>query len=323
MLFTNEDKSTRTTILPIQNPKLWDFLKKNGYATTWFAEDISLDNDREDWNNKLTDNERHFLKYVLAFFAGSDVIVADNINVNFTDEVNIMEAKFFYSHQAFMENIHSETYANLIDVYIQDPEEKNELFDSLNRIEVIKKKSAFAKRYSDKSNATFQERLLAFLIFEGIFFSGSFCAIFYFKKRGLLPGLAFSNDYISRDEGNHARFACMLYDRLLNRIDNDAVHEMFNKAVDIEIEFINEALCCDLIGMNKNLMAEYIKFVADYWLVELGYSKLYNVGNPFDFMNLISLQSKTNFFEARVSDYAKATVGLNDKENTFGIDEDF
>jgi ribonucleoside-diphosphate reductase beta chain len=323
MLFKNEDEPSRKTILPILNKDIWDFVKQKGYALTWFAEDISLETDRYDWNHKLTSNERNFLKYVLAFFAGADVLVSENINGNFIEEVKIMEAQYFYAHQAFMENVHSETYALLIDTYISDKTEKDHLFKSLDTIDVIKQKGEWAKKYSDVNNASFQERLLAFLIFEGIFFSGSFCAIFFFKKKGVLPGLCLSNDYITRDEGNHTMFASYLYKQLIQPLTEQKVHEMFTSAVELEAEFINEALKVDLIGMNKRAMKQYIMYVADFWLSELGYSKLYNVSNPFDFMNLISLQSKTNFFEARVSDYAKATVGLETKDVIFGEDSNF
>lgn len=320
--FINEDKKDRFTIKPILNKDLWDILKKEAYAATWFADEISLADDLKDWDS-LDDGERKFLKYVLAFFAGSDTLVSNNINNNFIQDVNIMEAQWFYAHQAFIENVHAETYANLIESYIKDETEREYLFKSLETIPVVKKKGQWANKYSNPENATFQERLVAFCIFEGVFFSGSFAAIFYMKKRGLLPGLCQSNSYISRDEGLHCKFACKLYSKLIEKLDQETIEVMFRSAVEIEIEFINEALSCDLIGMNKTLMGSYIKYVADFWITELGYKPIYNVGNPFDFMNLISMQSKTNFFEQRATEYSLSNVGNDAVNNVYGYDDDF
>lgn len=322
-LFDNEDPEDRYTILPILNNDIWEMYQTKALPATWFVTDVSLIKDVSDWESKLNDNERHFLKMVLAFFAGSDKLVADNISNNFIDEVPVEEAKQFYSHQCFMENIHAHMYAKLLETYIIDIEERNFLFKSLETIPVVAAKGQWARRYSDKGKATFQERLVAFAIFEGIFFSGSFAAIFYMKKRGFLPGLCMSNDYISRDERMHCDFACLLYSHLLEKLPEATVHQMFREAVDIEIEFTNEALKASLIGLNAKSMAQYVKFIADYWLLELGYKKIFNVKNPFDWMHLISMENKTNFFEARVSEYAKPGVGKNDEDNTFGYDDEF
>lgn len=324
-VFDNEDDQHRYTIEPIINQDLWHIYKHDAEPCTWHAEDISLADDLADWNdnNKLNDGERHFIKMVLAFFAGADKLVADNINMNFIQDVNIMEAQFFYDHQAFIERVHAEVYAKLITTYITNPTEREYLFKSLHTIPVVARKGQWANRYANPNNASFEERLVAFAIFEGVFFSGSFAAVFYFKKKGVLPGLCFSNTYIARDEAVHCRFACALYKHLLNKLPEDKIHMMFREAIDIETEFVNEALKVSLIGMNSQLMTQYVKFVADYWIQELGYSKLFNVKNPFPWMNLISMQSKTNFFEQRVSDYSKAGVGQSEEVVTFGLDDGF
>lgn len=324
-LFDNEDSEDRFTIEPIVNQDLWDMFKKEAEPCTWHADEIILYEDKVDWNDntKMNDGERHFIKMVLAFFACADKLVADNINQNFSNDVNIMEAQHFYDHQAFIERVHAEVYANLIVTYITDPEERLHLMRSLQTIPVVKKKGEWANRYANPENASFAERLVAFAIFEGVFFSGSFAAIFYFKRRGVLNGLTFSNTYIARDEAMHCRFACMLYKHLLEKLPVEKIHEMFRAAIEIESEFVNEALKIDLIGMNSKLMNQYIKFVADYWIKALGYPPLFNEKNPFDWMDLISMQSKTNFFEQRVSDYKKAGVGQNESDNVFGFDNDF
>lgn len=287
---------------------------------TWFAEEISLKDDVHDWNHKLNDDERHFLKMVLAFFAGADKIVADNINVNFIKDVNVLEAQVFYTHQAFIENVHAEVYAKLVSTYITDRDEQQHLFQSLHTIPVVKRKGEWAKRYADADNASFAERLIAFAAVEGVFFSGSFAAIFFMKRKGVLPGLTLSNQFISRDEACHCRFACLLYSHVIDKLPEEHVHDMFRQAVGLEAEFMTEALKVSLIGMNADSMVEYIKFVSDYWLVQLGYSKLFHASNPFDWMHMISMQSKTNFFEHRVSDYAKP---ISEDTIVFGHDEDF
>ena len=270
----------------------------------------------------LTDGERHFVSHVLAFFAASDGIVNENLAVNFMSEVQLPEARCFYGFQIMMENIHSETYALLIDTYIKDVQEKDRLFHAIDTIPAVKKKSDWALRWIEQGS--FAERLVAFAAVEGIFFSGSFCSIFWLKKRGLMPGLTFSNELISRDEGMHCEFACLLYGMLSNKLSKEAVYSIISDAVAIEKEFITEALPVALIGMNAKLMQQYIEFVADRWLGELGYPKMYNTANPFDFMEMISLQGKTNFFEKRVGDYQKSGVlGSKGDSQNFSLEEDF
>lgn len=324
-LFDIEDPDDRYTIEPILNKDLWHMFKREAEPCTWHADEITLSDDKADWNdpNKLSDGERHFVKMVLAFFACADKLVADNINQNFSTDVNIMEAQHFYDHQAFIERVHAEVYANLIVTYITDPAERQHLMKSLNTIPVVGKKAEWADRYANPDNATFAERLVAFAIFEGVFFSGSFAAIFYFKKKGVLNGMTFSNTYIARDEAMHCKFACLLYKHLIRKLPKEKIYEMFRAAIEIESEFVNEALKIDLIGMNSKLMKQYIKFVADYWIVELGYPPLFNTKNPFPWMDLISMQSKSNFFETRVSDYAKAGVGKKETDIVFGFDDSF
>lgn len=324
-LFDIEDSDDRFTIEPVLNNDLWSLYKKEAEPCTWHAEDVSLADDLADWNDatKMSSDEKHFIKTVLAFFAGADKLVADNISMNFVRDVNIMEAHFFYDHQAFIERVHAEVYAKLIATYIFDRKERDILFRSLKTIPVVAKKGEWAAKYGDPSNASFAERLVAFAIFEGLFFSASFASIFYIKKKGVLPGLCFSNSYISRDEALHCRFACVLYSHLLEKLPEEKIHAMFKEAVDIEIEFVKESLKVDLIGMNSSLMSQYVKFIADYWVGFLGYKKIYNVENPFTWMHLISMQSKTNFFENRVSDYQKPGVGKSEEDTEYGFDEDF
>jgi ribonucleotide reductase beta subunit family protein with ferritin-like domain len=324
-LFDNEDDADRYTIEPIMNPHLWSLYKKDAEPSTWHAEDISLADDIKDWNDptKISPGEKHFIKMTLAFFACADNIVADNINQNFVKEIKIMEAQFFYDHQGFMERVHSEVYSKLVVTYISDAIERNHLFKSLHSIPVVKRKGEWATKYGDPAVASFAQRLVAFAIFEGVFFSGSFAAIFYFKKKGVLPGLCFSNDYIARDEAVHCRFACAIYSHLLEKLPEEAIHNMFNEAIQIESEFVAEALKIDLIGMNANLMTQYIKFVADYWIVELGYTKFFNVKNPFDWMHTISMQSKVNYFELRNAEYSKAGVGKKEDDMNYGLDDAF
>lgn len=316
LLRENKD---RFVLLPVNYPKLWELYKKHK-ASFWTAEEIDLGSDLKDWE-KLNEGERHFISHVLAFFAASDGIVNENLAVNFMSEVQIPEARCFYGFQIMMENIHSETYALLIDTYIKDAVEKNRLFHAVETVPAVKKKAEWALRWIGQG--TFAERLVAFAAVEGIFFSGSFCSIFWLKKRGLLPGLTFSNELISRDEALHCEFACLLYGMLRNKPDFKDVYAIISDAVRIEKEFVTEALPVDLIGMNARLMQQYIEFVADRWLSELGYPKLYGATNPFDFMELISLQGKTNFFEKRVGDYQKAGVMSSKEAYTFSLDEDF
>jgi len=317
LLRENKD---RFVILPINYPAIWEMYKKHE-ASFWTAEEIDLSDDQKHWES-LSDGERHFISHVLAFFAASDGIVNENLAVNFMSEVQVPEARCFYGFQIMMENIHSETYALLIDSYIKNPTEKDRLFHAIDTVPCVKKKAEWALKWINNGN--FAQRLVAFAAVEGIFFSGSFCSIFWLKKRGLMPGLTFSNELISRDEGLHCEFACLLYSMLSTKLSKEEVTEIIADAVVIEKEFVTDALPVRLIGMNADLMAQYIEFVADRWLVELGYDKLYYATNPFDFMEMISLQGKTNFFEKRVGDYQKSGVlNVEAKSQAFSMDEDF
>jgi ribonucleoside-diphosphate reductase beta chain len=319
ILAENKD---RFVIFPIKHNDIWEFYKKSE-ASFWTAEEIDLSNDNADWENKLNDNERHFVKHVLAFFAASDGIVNENLAINFLNEVQYPEARFFYGFQIMMENIHSETYSLLIDTYIKDPVEKDRLLHAVETVPCVGKKADWALTWIQ--NGTFAERLIAFAAVEGIFFSGSFCSIFWLKKRGLMPGLSFSNELISRDEGLHCDFACLLYsDHVQNKLPKEQVLKIIADAVEIEKEFVSDAIPVRLIGMNADLMCQYIEFCADRLLLALGCDKFYNATNPFDFMEMISLQGKTNFFEKRVAEYQKSGV-MNNKEenNVFNLDEDF
>lgn len=309
-----KENPNRFVILPIKYQKVWDMYKTH-VKSFWTAEEIDLYQDLDDWNDKLNNDERYFIKNVLAFFAGSDGIVNENIALNFINEVQIPEARMFYGFQIAMENIHSETYSLLIETYIKDTEEKTKLFDAIHTVSCVQKKAEWALKWISDPNVTFQERLVAFAAVEGIFFSGSFCSIFWLKKRGLMPGLSMSNEFISRDEGLHCEFACLLYSMLQNKLSKQRVEEIICSAVEIEKEFITESLPVSLIGMNSNLMKQYIEFVADFWLVKLGYEKVYKSENPFDFMDMLSLDSKSNFFEHRPSQYAKAMDQKVDYEN--------
>jgi len=284
---------------------VWEMYKKHE-APFWTAEEIDLSSDSADWD-RLTDAEKHFIKHILAFFAASDGIVLENLSAQFSTEIQIPEARAFYGFQIAMENIHSETYSLLIEQYIRDPVEKEAVFDAINTMPPVQEKASWAVQWMQTSNS-FAERLVAFAAVEGVLFSGSFCAIYWLKKRGLMPGLTFSNELISRDEGLHAEFACLLYGMLQHKLPDDVVHDIIRSAVEVERRFICEALSCDLIGMNSELMTRYIEFVADRLLAALGHSKLYGASNPFDWMELISLQGKTNFFEKRVGEYQKAGV---------------
>jgi len=317
----------RFVLFPIKHPQVWEMYKK-AEASFWTAEEIDLAHDMNDWE-KLNDKERHFISHVLAFFAASDGIVNENLCERFASEVQIPEARCFYGFQIAMENIHSETYSLLIDTYVTNNEEKTRLFNAIDTVPCVTKKANWALKWI--SNASrFAERLVAFAVVEGIFFSGSFCAIYWLKKRGLMPGLTFSNELISRDEGMHCDFACLLYKMLDNKLDTETVHEIVSDAVAMEKEFVCDALPVDLIGMNSRTMSQYIEFVADRLLYSLGAPKLYGAANPFDWMELISLQGKTNFFEKRVGEYQKAGVmnSLDNKENcstnnSFSLTADF
>jgi len=316
-----ESNNNRFVLFPIQHDDIWKFYKK-AQASFWTAEEIDLSPDLVDWENKLSDDERHFIKHILAFFAASDGIVNENLAEHFLSEVQYTEAKFFYGFQVAIENIHSETYSLLIDTYIKDSAEKTHLFNAIDTLDCVRKKAEWALRWIDKGS--FAERIVAFAAVEGIFFSGSFCSIYWLKKRGLMPGLSFSNELISRDEGLHCDFACLLYTKHLeNKLSKEQVKEIIMDAVTIEKEFITDALPVRLIGMNSDLMAQYIEFVADRLLVELGNEKVYNVSNPFDFMDMISIQGKTNFFEKRVGEYQKAGVLAGKENQSFSLDEEF
>merc|ERR1712137_180424 len=313
----------RWVMFPIQYPEFWEMYKKHE-ASFWTAEEIDLSQDSKDWEG-LSNHERHFIKHVLAFFAASDGIVLENLAGMFAVEVQIPEARAFYGFQIAMENIHSETYSLLIEQYIKDPVEKDRIFDAIHTMPAVREKAEWAVQWMQRENS-FAERVVAFAAVEGILFSGSFCAIYWLKKRGLMPGLTFSNELISRDEGLHAEFACLIYGMLQHQLPEDVVHEIIRGAVRVEREFICEALSCDLIGMNNDLMTEYIEFVADRLLVALGHSKLFGTKNPFDWMELISLQGKTNFFEKRVGEYQKAGVmssGAQEESKAFALDVDF
>ena len=311
----------RFVIFPIQHDDIWQFYKQSE-ACFWTAEEIDLQADLTDWDTKLSDDEKHFIKHVLAFFAASDGIVNENLAENMVNEVQYTEAKFFYGFQIMMENIHSETYSLLIDTYIKDSTEKDYLFNAIDNMECVKEKADWALRWIDKGS--FIERLIAFAAVEGIFFSGSFCSIFWLKKRGLMPGLTFSNELISRDEGMHCDFACLLYNsHIQNKLPKETVEKIITDAVRIEKGFVSDALPVSLIGMNAELMCQYIEFVADRLLSALGNEKVYNVENPFPWMDMISIQGKTNFFEKRVGDYQKAGVMAEKNKQVFSLEEDF
>ena len=317
-----KENKDRFVIFPIKHHDLWEWYKKCE-ASFWTAEEIDLHQDLTDWKTKLNDDERYFIKHILAFFAASDGIVNENLAENFVNEVQYSEAKFFYGFQIMMENIHSETYSLLIDTYVKDDAEKDKLFNAIETFPAIKKKADWALKWIESDS--FAERLIAFAGVEGIFFSGAFCSIFWLKKRGLMPGLTFSNELISRDEGVHCDYAVHLHNNhLVNKVPKERITEILTDALEIEKEFITESLPVSLIGMNAKLMTQYLEFVTDRLLVELGIEKEFNVSNPFDFMDMISLQGKTNFFEKRVSEYQKAGVLNNDtRSEEISFDEDF
>ena len=316
-----EDKK-RLVTFPIQNQDVWDFYKKHK-AVFWTAEEIKLTDDLKDWDT-LEDGEKHFIMHVLAFFAASDGIVNQNLGERFSVEVKMLEAQYFYQFQMAMENIHAETYSLLIDTYIKDQAQKNTCLNAIEEMECIKEKAVWAFRWIEDKNATFASRLIAFAAVEGIFFSGSFCAIFWLKKRGLMPGLCFSNELISRDEGIHCDFACHLYTHYVaNKLPEEEVHNILKWAVEIETKFITDALPCSLIGMNSDKMTQYIKFVTDRLSTQLGYNKIWGVENPFPWMIQQGMEIKANFFENRVGAYQKAGVGCSAEEMEFGTDGEF
>merc|ERR1711923_637401 len=314
-----KENPSRFVILPIQYDSIWKMYKK-AMASFWTAEEVDLGQDLKDWD-RLKDEEQYFIKHVLAFFAASDGIVNENLVEKFMQEVQVPEARCFYGFQIAIENIHSEMYSLLIDTYIKDPAEKDNLFNAIETVPAVKKKANWALNWIN--NASYAERVIAFASVEGIFFSGSFASIFWLKKRGLMPGLTFSNELISRDEGLHTDFACLMFHHLKNKPSVARILQIVCEAVDIEIEFLTEALPCALIGMNHDLMAQYIKYVADRLLIELGCERFYNVENPFDFMENISLEGKTNFFEKRVGEYQKAGVMSKEEDRAFSLDCDF
>jgi ribonucleoside-diphosphate reductase beta chain len=318
MLHENDN---RFVLFPIKHDQIWKMYKQ-AEASFWTAEEVDLQPDLADWENKLNADEKHFIKHVLAFFAASDGIVNENLVLNFMREVQYPEARCFYGFQVAIENIHAEMYSLLIDTYIKDEKEKDHLFNALQTLPCVEKKGRWALNWIDNA-PTFAHRLIAFAAVEGIFFSGSFCSIYWLKKRGLMPGLTFSNELISRDEGLHCDFACYLYSQLQNKLDPKEIEAIITEAVTFEKEFVTDALPVSLIGMNATLMSEYIEFVADRLLVSLGNEKVYNTANPFSWMEMISLQGKTNFFEKRVGEYQKAGVGQKKEEKVFAMDEEF
>jgi ribonucleoside-diphosphate reductase beta chain len=317
-----QENKNRFVIFPIKHHDIWEFYKMME-ASFWTAEEIDLSQDLNDWNNKLSEDEKYFVKHILAFFAASDGIVNENLAENFVNEVQYAEAKFFYGFQIMMENIHSETYSLLIDTYVKDEAEKTELFTAIDVFPAIKKKAEWALKWIESDS--FAERLIAFAAVEGIFFSGSFCSIFWLKKRGLMPGLTFSNELISRDEGVHCDFAVHLHNHhLVNKVPKERIREIIVDALNIEREFITESIPVSLIGMNATLMTQYLEFVTDRLLVELECEREYNTPNPFDFMDMISLQGKTNFFEKKVAEYQKAGVKVSEGDSQkISFDADF
>jgi ribonucleoside-diphosphate reductase beta chain len=313
-----KENKERFVLFPLKYMDIWEMYKQAEHSF-WTAEEIDLASDLTDWDNKLNDDERFYIKNVLAFFAASDGIVNENLAENFLKEVQYPEAKSFYGFQIAMENIHSETYSLLIDTYIKDEKEKTYLFNAIDTVPSVKKKADWALKWIESES--FAERLIAFAAIEGIFFSGSFCSIFWLKKRGLMPGLTFSNELISRDEGLHCVFACLLHNKYIqNKVSPERITEIICEAVEIEKEFVTDSLPVSLIGMNSKLMQQYIEYIADYWLVELKCKKVYNSENPFDFMDMLSLQNKGNFFEKRVSEYQKTSDKKIDFDN---LEEDF
>ncbi len=314
------ENKNRLVTYPIMYPDIWKMYKV-AQSAFWTVEELDLSKDVDDWS-KLNENEQHFIKHILAFFAASDGIVNENLSGRFYNEIVIPEAKAFYSFQMMIETVHNEMYSLMIDTFIKDTSEKNHLFNAINTIHSIGLKADWAMKWIENKEAPFALRLIAFAVVEGVFFSGAFCSIFWLKERGLMPGLCMSNEFISRDESLHTEFAILLYTYIKNRIPEQQVHDLFKEAVNIEINFITESIPCNMLGMNSLLMQEYIKFVADRLLVQLGYNKIYEAKNPFPFMNRINLEHKTNFFENRESNYMKAKVGQNNVYQ-FDLNEDF
>lgn len=310
----------RFVLFPIEHSDIWDMYKK-AEASFWTAEELDLAADHKDWG-EMTTNERFFVSNILAFFAASDGVVNENLAQNFSCEIQCAEARCFYGFQIAIENIHSEVYSLLIDTYIKDPAEKHKLLNAIETIPCVRNKASWALKWLNKDTASFPERIIAFAAVEGIFFSGSFCSIFWLKKRGLMPGLSFSNELISRDEGMHCDFACLIYSKLVNKLPQSRIFEIIDEAVSIESDFVSSALPVELIGMNSKLMTQYIRFCADRLLVALGCDKKYNEPNPFDWMESISLQGKTNFFEKRVSEYSKSGVGVDSANQVIRFDDD-
>ena len=321
-VFKLTNKNKRFTVFPIEHQNLWEFYQKH-VSTFWTTSEVYLVDDLNDWNNKLNDNERFFIKNILAFFAASDGIVNENLVSKFYDEIELTESRQFYSFQIAMEAIHSEMYSLLIDTYIQDTKEKNHLFNAIDTIPAVKKKADWGLKWIT-SDKPLVQRLLAFVCVEGIFFSGSFCAIYWLKNKGLMPGLATANEFISRDENLHAEFAIELYNMVSKseRLEESVIHSLFREAVEIEKEFITESLPVSLLGMNSVLMTQYIEFVSDRWISMLGYNKLFNVENPFGFMDMISLNTKTNFFESRIAEYSRAGIGQTEEDRTITFNEE-
>jgi ribonucleoside-diphosphate reductase beta chain len=317
-----QESPHRHVIFPIEHGDLWMKYKQH-MSVFWIPEEIDLGRDIRDWNEKLNDNERHFIKYILGFFAGSDGIVMENLAMRFTREIGIPEAKFFYACQNLMESVHSETYSLLIDTYIDNKQEKLDILRAIQTIPCVQKKAEWALQWIESKDAPLATRLLAFAVVEGIFFSGAFCSIYWLKQRGLMPGLTQSNELIARDEGLHTEFACLLYSKIQNKLSKQEAHHIIREAVKIEKHFITKALPCELIGMNAKLMSEYIEFVADRLSIQLGYAKIYYAKNPFDFMDRIALESKDNFFEKKVTTYAKANTAGNAEDKKFSTTEDF
>ncbi len=317
-----EENPNRYVLFPIKYKEIWKKYKE-ALACFWTAEEIDFSKDRSDWDNKLNDDERHFIENILAFFSSSDGIVLENLGQRFLSEIQIPEARNFYAFQMFMEGVHSETYSLMIDTYVKDPARKNMLFNAIETIPCVKQKADWAIKWIDDEQSDFGTRLVGFAIVEGVFFSSSFCSIYWLKQRGLLPGLTFSNELISRDEGQHTDFAVLLHSMLNNKPSQEKVWKIMEEAVKIEKAFITESIPCQLIGMNQDLMKTYIEFVADRLLVQLGYEKIWNSENPFSFMELISLRGKANFFEVKPSNYVKAGVGKSEQDNSVIIDDDF
>ena len=318
VLLSEEEK--RYVIFPIKHDEIWSMYKK-AEANFWTTEELDLSKDMKDFLT-LTENEQFFIKNVLAFFAASDGVVNENLVERFCNDVKVLEAKFFYGFQIAMENIHSETYSLLIDTYVKDVQEKHKLFNAIDTIPSVTKKAQWAMKWINDNESSFATRVIAFAAVEGIFFSGSFCSIFWLKKRGLMPGLCHSNELISRDEGLHTEFAVLMYSMIQDKPSQETVLSIIKEAVDLEIEFITESLPCNLIGMNQLLMKQYIQYVADRLLLMFGLEKQYQVSNPFEWMELISIQGKTNFFEKRVGEYSNI-ANSETKDNVFSLEADF